>query len=82
AEVDQSYHAGVTWNITLSIIAIVLGLAISFLIARHVSGPIISMSSAAKRISEGDLSVRYTPVNRQDEIGDLSASFTQMTDHM
>lgn len=82
AEVEQSYRAGVTWNITLSIVAIVLGLVISFLIARHVSKPIISMSAAAKRISEGDLSVRYTPMRRSDEIGELNTSFTQMTEHM
>ncbi|MDD9269060.1 methyl-accepting chemotaxis protein [Paenibacillus sp. GCM10023248] len=82
AEVDQSYQDGVTWNMTLSLIAIALGLIISFLIARHVSKPIISMSAAAKRISEGDLSVRYVPLKRQDEIGGLDASFAQMTEHM
>ncbi|NOV03667.1 methyl-accepting chemotaxis protein [Paenibacillus planticolens] len=82
AQVEHSYQSGVTWNIILSIIAVLLGLIISFLIARHVSKPISSMSAAAKRISEGDLSVTYTVMKRRDEIGDLQASFAQMTEHM
>lgn len=82
AEVENSYQVGLMWNITLSVIAILLGLVISFLIARHVSRPIVSMSAAAKRISEGDLSVNDTTMKRRDEIGDLHASFAQMTEHM
>ncbi|NHW36582.1 HAMP domain-containing protein [Paenibacillus aceris] len=82
AEVEHSYQVGLIWNITLSVIAILLGLMISFLIARHVSKPIVSMSAAAKRISEGDLSVNATTMKRRDEIGDLHASFAQMTEHM
>ncbi|NQX71763.1 HAMP domain-containing protein [Paenibacillus alba] len=79
---DNSYQTGITWIIALSTIAIIVGLAISFLIARHVSKPIIAMSAAAKRISSGDLSVHDISLQRQDEIGELSISFTQMTEHM
>jgi methyl-accepting chemotaxis protein len=81
-EVEHSYQAGIKWNTTLSIFAIILGLVISFLIARHVSKPITTMSAAARRISEGDLSVSYIALKQKDEIGDLSASFAQMTEHM
>ncbi|MEC0229478.1 methyl-accepting chemotaxis protein [Paenibacillus alba] len=79
---DNSYQTGITWIITLSTIATIVGLAISFLIARHVSKPIIAMSAAAKRISSGDLSVHDISLQRQDEIGELSISFTQMTEDM
>ncbi|WP_222708506.1 HAMP domain-containing protein [Paenibacillus sp. N3.4] len=79
---DNSYKTGLSWIIVLSIIAIIVGLVISFLIARHVSQPIISMSTAAKRISEGDLSVQHVSLRRQDEIGALSSSFNLMTEHM
>ncbi|MCY9659721.1 HAMP domain-containing methyl-accepting chemotaxis protein [Paenibacillus chondroitinus] len=82
AEVEHSYQDGIKWNTILSIFAIILGLVISFLIARHVSKPITTMSAAARRISDGDLSVSYTALKQKDEIGDLSASFAQMTEHM
>ncbi|BFT72055.1 methyl-accepting chemotaxis protein [Paenibacillus sp. P36] len=82
AEVEHSYQDGIKWNTILSIFAIVLGLVISFLIARHVSKPITTMSAAARRISDGDLSVSYIALKQKDEIGDLSASFAQMTEHM
>lgn len=82
ADVEHSYQAGIKWNTILSIFAIILGLVISFLIARHVSKPITTMSAAARRISEGDLSVSYIALKQKDEIGDLSTSFAQMTEHM
>ncbi|GGA00021.1 hypothetical protein GCM10008018_52840 [Paenibacillus marchantiophytorum] len=81
-DLDSTYKAGLGWIITLSAIAIILGLVISFLIARHVSQPIITLSKAAKRISDGDLSTQYVALTRQDEIGGLSTSFAQMSDHM
>ncbi|MFE5323685.1 methyl-accepting chemotaxis protein [Paenibacillus sp. NPDC056579] len=81
-ELENANRSGVVWVITLSIIAIVVGLAVSFLIARHVSNPLKLMSASAKRIAEGDLSERSAVLSRQDEIGELSASFVLMTDHM
>ncbi|MCR8632235.1 methyl-accepting chemotaxis protein [Paenibacillus radicis (ex Xue et al. 2023)] len=82
AELTDSYESGVAWVIALSLIAIAAGLAVSFLIARHVSKPIQEMSSIAKRVSSGDLSVNNSILTRQDEIGELSGAFGQMTDHM
>ncbi|WP_249860779.1 methyl-accepting chemotaxis protein [Paenibacillus konkukensis] len=81
-ELEEANQSGMTWVISLSIIAVVLGLAVSFLIARHVSKPLKSMSEAAKRISDGDLTVTNLSMSRQDEIGELSRAFEQMTGHM
>ncbi|NHN33787.1 HAMP domain-containing methyl-accepting chemotaxis protein [Paenibacillus agricola] len=81
-ELTDSYRTGVIWVIILSVLAILLGLAISFVIARHVSLPIRQMSVVAKRVSAGDLSIAYVTMARQDEIGDLSGAFGQMTEHM
>jgi methyl-accepting chemotaxis protein len=80
-EMNTSYYSGVIWVIALSILAILVGLTVSFLIARHVSVPIRAMSSIAKKVSEGDLSVTHLTLIRQDEIGELSAAFEQMTQH-
>lgn len=81
-ELTSSYKTGVTWVVALSIIAIVAGLAVSYLIAKHVSKPIQDMSSTAKRVSSGDLSAQYQALSRKDEIGELSVAFGQMTGHM
>ena len=81
-ELEDSNRTGVTWVIVLSVLAILAGLAISFVMAQHVSKPLKEMSRAAKRISEGDLSEKSVALNRSDEIGELSAAFVQMTDNM
>ncbi|UUZ91585.1 methyl-accepting chemotaxis protein [Paenibacillus sp. P25] len=81
-ELNRSYQSGVAWVIALSIVAILAGIGISFLIARDVSKPIREMGRAARRVSEGDLSVTNPALKRQDEIGELSAAFSQMTEHM
>jgi methyl-accepting chemotaxis protein len=81
-ELTASYRSGVIGVIALSVLAIAAGLAISFVIARHVSLPIRQMSAVAKRVSAGDLSIAHTTLVRQDEIGELSGAFGQMTEHM
>lgn len=81
-ELEASNRSGVIWVIILSILAVIVGLAVSFLMAQNVSKPLKQMSQAAKRISEGDLSERAVALKRKDEIGELSAAFVQMTDNM
>ncbi|OXM83197.1 methyl-accepting chemotaxis protein [Paenibacillus rigui] len=81
-ELIQSYSSGMVWVITLSIIAVLAGLTISFVIAQHVSKPLKEMGAVANRISAGDLSVRSKVLSRHDEIGELSIAFTKMSDHM
>jgi len=81
-ELENANDEGVVWVIALSIAAILIGLGVSFLIARHVSKPLKAMSDVAKRIAGGDLSARNEVLERKDEIGELSASFALMTDNM
>jgi methyl-accepting chemotaxis protein len=81
-ELTAAYKSGVAWVVALSLLAIAAGLAVSFVMARHVSLPIRRMSSTAKRVSAGDLSVTDLTLVRQDEIGELSEAFGQMTEHM
>lgn len=82
SELTASYRSGMVWVIVLSIVAIVVGLTISFVISRQVSKPLMEMSKVANRISSGDLSVRSKVLSRQDEIGQLSVAFAQMSDRM
>lgn len=54
-------------------------LPIGYFFALRLTRPIATISQAAARVAEGDLSVR-ADVNRDDEIGQLGRSFNQMVD--
>ncbi|RMF89041.1 MAG: methyl-accepting chemotaxis protein [Nitrospinota bacterium] len=55
-------------------IGLLLAFAIGYLMARHLSQPIIQITEAAQAIAQGDLD-QTIDVHRQDEIGLLSQSF-------
>ena len=63
--------------------AVVGGLLCLFL-ARHLASPIRTLQGAARRIADGDLSVRASPVigSRKDELADLAHDFDSMTDRI
>ena len=46
-------------------------------LARRISGPVLEMTEASRRIAHGDLSVRV-PVRTGDEVGELAHSFNTM----
>ena len=56
----------------------VIGISINYLLARLVSRPVIALSQQARRISAGNFDSE-APVQRQDEIGELSESLNQMS---
>ncbi len=57
-----------------AIIALVLGI----FLARTISRPVQELTTATQRVAQGDLS-QEVPIRTQDEIGELAASFNQMT---
>ncbi|QBG36652.1 ATP-binding protein [Litorilituus sediminis] len=64
--------------------AIIIPLSISFflcwLLARSISKPIAKIKQATTSIAKGELSTRVTGLEkRNDELGELAASFNQMT---
>ena len=62
--------------VTIAVSSLVVGALI-----RSLTTPIRRLESAAKQVSQGDLSVRIS-VDSQDEIGNLSRSFNEMTDSL
>ncbi|MGH8415735.1 MAG: methyl-accepting chemotaxis protein [Pseudomonas sp.] len=64
--------------IGVALLAIVLGLLAAWLITRQIMVPLQQTLSAAKRISEGDLSVDLV-IHRHDEMGGLQQSMQDMT---
>lgn len=70
AGVQQSTWIG---GLAAALIALVLG----FILFRQIVAPVGAVTSAAQRIAAGQLDQRV-PVQSQDEIGQLAASFNQM----
>ncbi|ACL69238.1 methyl-accepting chemotaxis protein [Halothermothrix orenii] len=67
-------------SIWIGIIAIIIGLALSYFMAGYFANPVTEVTSFARTIAEGDLTVRKSGsyINRDDEIGTLAQAFNQM----
>jgi signal transduction histidine kinase len=69
---------------TFIFIGIITGIfivAISFIVSKTLSKPILSIANAAQAIGKGDLK-RKVPVTTKDELGILAASFNKMTNDL
>lgn len=58
-----------------------LGLAVSYLTAKHVAWPLMRMNRAAKVIANGNFEERVE-IERRDELGELAESFNQMAESL
>jgi len=63
----------------LSLAIVSLAIWIALAIADRLVRPIGELVGAARQIGAGDLSVRVTPIETNDEIGTLAAAFNRMT---
>lgn len=71
-------HGGLMWA---SVLSLIFGIALSFLLIRMLLGPLHQMIAITRGIAAGD----YTPrvqVSSEDEIGELGRSFNVMTDNL
>lgn len=62
-------------------LAILLAIAASFLLARRLATPILSLQHGAARLGAGDLSTRI-PVEGRDEVAALAGEFNHMADRL
>ncbi len=58
-------------------VALLVALALSFVVSRNLTWPIRSLVTGTRRIREGDYGIRVQ-VNRRDELGQLGESFNEM----
>ena len=65
----------------VSSVIFLVGILIGFLLARHISKPVMALRTAAEKVGMGDLSQKINRIN-QDEIGDLSIAFNKMVDDL
>lgn len=83
-EIDAllSEQRNLVWYFVVT--ALVFGLlacAISFFISKRITKPILNLERTVKKVREGDLSAKADP-SSNDEVGDLSESFNEMTDRI
>jgi methyl-accepting chemotaxis protein len=64
-------------SIIATLVLIVLGCAVGYVVARRISKPILLLADHTKKVAEGDLREEIS-MPGQDEIGMLAASFNQM----
>ena len=74
----SSVHRYLVWS---SIAAIVLAVALSFLLVKRALGPLTQMTGIATRISLGDYSGR-APIITRDEVGQLADAFNGMAESL
>jgi two-component system, cell cycle response regulator len=67
--------------IAVVVAALVLAVAIGWLLARMTTRPLVELASAAGRVAEGDLETRI-PIQSGDEVGQLAVAFNEMTDRL
>lgn len=68
------------WTIALlTLLVILAGIGVTIFLVRVIAGPVKELATAAKRITEGDLSSQVK-ITSKDEIGDLADSFNRMAE--
>ena len=65
----------------LLVLALLLSLIVSWILARYFTSPILGLRNAVKRFAENDLSSRFTS-NTKDEVADLANEFNKMADQL
>lgn len=66
-----------TTSLIVSGIVLLIGILISFLLARNISVPVLALRDAARRVGEGDLTQRVK-IKTKDEIHELGKAFNKM----
>ncbi len=70
-----------TITTALAVLIVFASIVIGLAVARSISGPLQRLKRGALAIGEGDFSNK-TGINRNDEIGQLSAAFDRMVDNL
>lgn len=77
--IGREFLSNVAWAATVSaIIAVLISLLMGVLLARTLTKPIRELTAVTQRMAKAELGLQV-PVQSQDEIGQLTASFNQMS---
>jgi methyl-accepting chemotaxis protein len=71
-----------TFIIAVGIVAALLGLFLSWLIGRSITGPLNGLAAVMKRLADGDTSAQIPATRQQDEIGGMARTVIVFRDNM
>ncbi len=74
----HSVHRYLVWAMFT---ALVLALALNYLMTKRVLGPLTQMANVTRKIAAGDYTSRI-PLQSQDEVGKLAEAFNRMADSL
>ncbi len=80
ANVKWLIASGISLDVIISIIAVLVGLASSMWLSRLVTRPVLMMRNAANEIAQGNLNVAGLDIRIHDELGDLARALAAMAD--
>jgi methyl-accepting chemotaxis protein len=72
AALEQTLAQSRTWLYATTALGLVLGVAVSLLLARSIIGPLTRMTAALKALAAGEHSGEVPETGRHDEIGDMA----------
>ncbi|WML47009.1 methyl-accepting chemotaxis protein [Neobacillus sp. PS3-34] len=78
ADGDTILKTGTALNSIILVLAIILGLAVAFIVARMISRPLVWVTKNLQQAAGGDLTMDLVQVKNKDEIGVLAQSFNAM----
>jgi len=84
AERDKNFHQllqTVIWLILITLATVALSVFIAIYMGRNITKPIIDMAKAVEDISEGNLHVSVSAIEK-DEIGDMGRSMQKMIENL
>lgn len=79
AEYDANIASMYRQLLLISVLVTLVMMPVGYYLARWMMAPITTISRAANRVAQGDLTAQVT-IDRQDEYGELSHSFNQMVE--
>ncbi|MDQ2919592.1 MAG: ATP-binding protein, partial [Verrucomicrobiota bacterium] len=78
-ETDKKEDAKAARSLVYTLLVLLLSTIITIFLVWRFTRPIADLSDAARRVADGDLSVRVAGAERSDEIGKLTNRFNEMT---
>jgi PAS domain S-box-containing protein len=81
AVVAQTQREVIRLIFLVTLVVVGIAILLALVAARRITRPVLALTHAARQVQAGDLSAKAEVVT-EDEVGDLSAAFNQMTDSL
>lgn len=80
-DIDNSIASIVSFFIIISVLVLIIGVVISFIMAKNIVDPILKLKDTAQKMASGDLNQRSNFVSK-DEIGQLADTLDFMAEEL